>query len=556
MAGADHLDSWAAHHHEELIGEAGFAAEVMPIPPPVVGLCLLKSVHFGEGNDFANFVLMAPLPPVHKRLIVCCDGTWMNSDNGYEEPTLEHPQGMLQVPSNVTRISRCFRRRCNDGTLQVMFYESGVGTGSNAIDTLTGGAFGLGLSERVREAYSYLCANHMDGDEIFLVGFSRGAFTARSVAGMVGNLGLLTREGLEYFYPIFKDMENWNNDKYDDEFPGQPFPNKPKGPNAAEVYRKRLEELGYTRVYQENGELIKIKAVCVWDTVGSLGIPKVSCTYKWHDTSLSDRIEHAFQALALDETRAPFSPAVWERLPENRLTTDLRQVWFPGNHANCGGGWPDQEAADASLAWMMDQMASVGVEFDLSCLERVAQKTIGYYKNLPTTKKKSLKWAVDPIYSSNQPVRPWALGAINKAGSFIYKLSGFEDRTPGLYKRTDPKTDRDTNIFLQDTNERIHSSARVRLACKGLGLDDKSVWTCPSLSNWQLKHTNETFEDPIPHNPSWWQGPPTHLESISSRTEDGSGSIQDQQALHPRIPSRGSWWRSRWGHMNDISFNY
>lgn len=116
----------------------------------------------------------------------------------------------------------------------------------------------------------------MDGDEIFLVGFSRGAFTARSVAGMIGNLGLLTREGLEYFYPIFKDMENWNNDDYDDEFPGQPFPNKPKGPNAAAMYRKRLEELGYTRVYQENGELIKIKAVCVWDTVGSLGIPKVS----------------------------------------------------------------------------------------------------------------------------------------------------------------------------------------------------------------------------------------------------------------------------------------
>lgn len=462
---------------------------------------------------------MGSQPPVHKRLIVCCDGTWMNSDNGYVEPTLEHPQGTLQVPSNVTRISRCFKRRCNDGTLQVMSYESGVGTGSNAIDTLTGGAFGLGLSERVRDAYSYLSSNHMDGDEIFLVGFSRGAFTARSVAGMIGNLGLLTREGLEYFYPIFKDMENWNNDDYDDEFPGQPFPNKPKGPNAAAVYRKRLEELGYTRVYQENGELIKIKAVCVWDTVGSLGIPKVSWLdkigihpsndeYKWHDTSLSDRIEHAFQALALDETRAPFSPAVWERLPENRLTTDLRQVWFPGNHGNCGGGWPDQEASDSSLAWMMDQMASVGVEFDLSCLERVAQKTIGYYKSLQTTKKKGPKWAVDPIYSSNQPVRPWALGSINKAGSFIYKLSGFEDRTPGLYKRTDPKTERDTNIFLQDTNERIHSSARVRLACKGLGLDDKGVWGCPSLSSWQLKHTDATFEDPIPHNPSWWQGPP------------------------------------------------
>ncbi|KAL6908743.1 hypothetical protein GGI43DRAFT_393525 [Trichoderma evansii] len=461
---------------------------------------------------------MGSQPPIHKRLIVCCDGTWMNSDNGYNEPTLEHPQPTLQVPSNVTRISRCFKRRCVDGTLQVMAYESGVGTGSNAIDTFTGGAFGLGLSERVRDAYSYLCVNHMDGDEIFLVGFSRGAFTARSVAGMVGNLGLLTREGLEYFYPIFKDMENWNNDGYKDEFPGQPFDNKPKGPNAAAIYRERLEKLGYTRVYQENGDLIKIKAVCVWDTVGSLGIPKISWLeklgihpsndeYRWHDTSLSDRIEHAFQALALDETRAPFSPAVWERLPQNKMTTELRQVWFPGNHGNCGGGWPDQEAADASLAWMMDQMASVGVEFDLSCLERAAQSTINYYKSQKSASKKGPKWAVDPIYTNDQPVRPWALGPINKASNFMYKLAGFENRTPGLYKRTDPKTDCETNVFLQDTNERIHCSARVRLACKGLGLDDKAVWSCPSLSNWQLKYTNETYEDPIPQNPSWWQGP-------------------------------------------------
>lgn len=80
----------------------------------------------------------------------------MNSDNGYNEPTLEHPQPTLQVPSNVTRISRCFKRRCNDGTLQVMSYESGVGTGSNAIDTFTGGAFGLGLSEARKEIHSLI----------------------------------------------------------------------------------------------------------------------------------------------------------------------------------------------------------------------------------------------------------------------------------------------------------------------------------------------------------------------------------------------------------------
>jgi uncharacterized protein (DUF2235 family) len=116
----------------------------------------------------------------------------------------------------------------------------------------------------------------MSGDEIIMLGFSRGAFTVRSVAGMVADLGLLTREGVEHFYPIFKDMQNWMNDDYDDPFPNVPFPDKPKGPNAAHEYRARLEKLGYTRVVQESGELIKIKAVCVWDTVGSLGIPRVA----------------------------------------------------------------------------------------------------------------------------------------------------------------------------------------------------------------------------------------------------------------------------------------
>jgi uncharacterized protein (DUF2235 family) len=120
---------------------------------------------------------------------------------------------------------------------------------------------------------------------------------------------------------------------------------------------------GLTRVYQKggHGELIKVKAVGVWDTVGSLGIPQVSWLpklsvgsaskeYRFYDTNLSDRIEHAFQALALDEHRPPFSPAVWERSQANRHTTELRQVWFPGNHGNVGGGWQDAGIANMSLA--------------------------------------------------------------------------------------------------------------------------------------------------------------------------------------------------------------
>ena len=181
------------------------------------------------------------------------------------------------------------------------------------------------------------------------------------MAGIISNLGLLTREGVEQFYPIFKDMQNWMNDDYVDPFPDQPFANKPKGSHAADEYRARLHKMGYTRVWQESGRLIKVKAVCVWDTVGSLGVPRIPWLeklgvrpsneeFKWHDTSLSDKIEHAFQALALDETRAPFSPAVWERPKRQKITTDLRQVWFPGNHGNIGGGWSDQGVANCSLA--------------------------------------------------------------------------------------------------------------------------------------------------------------------------------------------------------------
>ena len=115
----------------------------------------------------------------------------------------------------------------------------------------------------------------MDGDEIILVGFSRGAFTVRSVAGMIARLGLLSREGVEYFYNIFRDMQHWRDDDYEDPFPDTPFPAKPKGPKAADEYRARLAEMGLTRVYQANGQLIKVKAVCVWDTVGSLGVPNI-----------------------------------------------------------------------------------------------------------------------------------------------------------------------------------------------------------------------------------------------------------------------------------------
>lgn len=155
------------------------------------------------------------------------------------------------------------------------------------------------------------------------MGFSRGAFTARSVAGMIGQLGLLTREGVEHFYPIFKDMQNWQNDDYDDPFPTVPFRDKPKGPDADDEYRQRLEKLGFTRVTQAGGDLIKVKAVCVWDTVGSLGVPKIAWLEKLGIRPNND--EQVSPPL-----RAPLYPA-WFRMKQRTLeSADLLSAHSSG----------------------------------------------------------------------------------------------------------------------------------------------------------------------------------------------------------------------------------
>ncbi|KAI0202946.1 hypothetical protein F4808DRAFT_458654 [Astrocystis sublimbata] len=442
-----------------------------------------------------------------KRIVVCCDGTWQNFDNGTVKAG---GHTTLQVPSNVTRISRCFKRTCIDGTFQIIYYQSGVGSKSGALDRLFGGAFGIGIAENIREAYAFICANYVDGDEIVLIGFSRGAFTARSIGGMVSDLGLLTREGLEYFYPIFKDMQNWSNERYDDPFPTMPFTDKPKGLNAATTYRERLIEKGYSRARGNNGQgkLIQVMAIGVWDTVGSLGIPD------FYNTHLSNKIVHGFHALALDETRGPFTPTLWERRPQEQATSDLRQVWFPGSHANIGGGYPDQGVADTTLAWMMDQLQSVGCEFRTDALERAYAATVKYYmtrekssvlaKGARRQAKKPAIWAEKSIYEPNHPIRPWALHQIHSARGALYNILGSVSRAPGMYKKIDPKKGSALPDFLEDTNERIHPSVRVRLACQGLGVNDSGVWQCPSLLKyWRPRRVNEQFHDPVSRASVW-----------------------------------------------------
>ncbi|KAH8791758.1 hypothetical protein F5882DRAFT_83505 [Hyaloscypha sp. PMI_1271] len=497
---------------------------------------------------------------IKKRLVLCCDGTWMDSDDGYNKPTLIPyvPTGTLQIPSNVTRISRGLKKTGLDGSPQIIYYHSGVGTGPGFVDAIGGGLLGTGISENIREVYSFIAANYTPGDDIILIGFSRGAFTARSVAAMIGSMGLLTRTGMSSFYPIFKDYENFMNPHYNDIFPTIPFPNKPKGSGAAHDYKRRLEAEELTRVYDPDGTKIRVQSVAVWDTVGSLGIPQVSWLarmglphstkeYRFNDTNLDGTVRHAFQALALDEHRNPFSPAVWERMDMRKCTVDLRQVWFPGAHSNVGGGYDDQEIANISLAWMMDQLASIGVAFQSDYIDQIFADSVRYYYNprkLPArvsnifARPVTKQWAIEPVFEKHKPVRPWGLGEIYESEIGFYKITGKRTRTPGMNCRADPQTGLLTDEWMTNTNERIHRCVRVRLELEGLDLDDRGIYKATALQRkgmWRLAQTRTKIDDPIPWDASWGPDAPAPAGAPEDRRWVWEYDGPDEEAPPERI---------------------
>ncbi|KAF2718853.1 hypothetical protein K431DRAFT_229884 [Polychaeton citri CBS 116435] len=401
-------------------------------------------------------------PRPSKRLILCEDGSWLNAQSN-------SLKNSLAIPSNVTRLSRAVKAHSRDGIPQVVYYHFGVGASGGIVDKIYGGISGDGLAEIVREGYDFVSSNYVLNDEIFLFGFSRGAFTARSIAGLIGEIGVLTKDGLPYFAEIFRDVQHMHDPNYVPKHPDLPFPDKPSASDPR--YRYELQKRGLTRLS------VSIKIVGVWDTVGSLGTPKVgwlqrvglqssvSKQMSFYDTSLSNCIENAFQALALDERRYSFQPAVWEKLNGN--TTILRQVWFPGAHSNIGGGYDDQQIATISFAWMVAQCQPF-IDFDIDYVLDQWEAAEDYYGR------------------HEQRTRPWSFGKIFSGMTGFYALGGEKVRTPGRNYAVDPNTGRQTDDPLRDTHEYIHPCVRARIKLGGLGLEDKGRYECKALEDWKL----------------------------------------------------------------------
>jgi uncharacterized protein (DUF2235 family) len=288
-----------------------------------------------------------------KRIITCTDGTW-------NKPGAKDRGQVVQT--NVEKMYNAVSQVAADGVQQLKAYDEGVGTGYSLRDKLLGGISGLGLDRHIKNMYFFICLNYQPGDELYLFGFSRGAYTARSLAGFIRNCGILKPENihlLDKAFELYRDRNNYT-------LPDSDLMKSFKRQYAAE-------------------ELTRIKFIGVWDTVGSLGVPLPfyqlynADKYRFHDCKLSSSVEHAYHALAIDDRRKLFTPTLWEQSekvkndPTN--TQKMEQRWFAGSHSNVGGGYADSGLSDIALQWLMDKAAAVGLTFDKKASEKIKPET-------------------------------------------------------------------------------------------------------------------------------------------------------------------------------------
>ncbi|EPS35160.1 hypothetical protein H072_11575 [Dactylellina haptotyla CBS 200.50] len=376
---------------------------------------------------------------VGKRIIICCDGTWFSADKGTDN-----------MPSNVARISRMFAAEAekeetneNGKTVirsipQIVYYQSGVGTGNVTwYDKVKQGSTGVGLDENVSTAYNFLCNNYSAGDDILLFGFSRGAYTARALSGLIIEAGILPPGAMVLFPKMLKAYKQ-----------------RLKTPFTGESWFEKYKD-EYGHMYHD----VKIKFVGVWDTVGALGIPESWLSWvtgyndgnKFHNTEIHENIKKAAHALALDEYRGPFTPSLWYNTNENDKKgwcSNLIQCWFPGYHGHIGGGTvtgnvDETSIDDLSLAWMVDQVGKM-VTWDEKEITRFAK---GY----------------------REGAYAWAEGNLEDSGSVMYYprvAGGWVNRTPGQYsvKKTKHEKHSDCKHEYWATNEFIHPSVRYRMS--------------------------------------------------------------------------------------------
>ncbi|HEU5047126.1 MAG TPA: DUF2235 domain-containing protein [Rickettsiales bacterium] len=257
-------------------------------------------------------------------IIFCADGTW-DTDLPDKKPL-----------SNVAKLFNALEQ----SDAQITHYDDGIGADGNRVEKFMGGFFGVGLFEKIKNGYDYIAQHYNEGDRLYFFGFSRGAYTVRSLAGMIAACGL----------------------------PDKSLITASTSSDVLSAYRSRNSaQLEAVRKQYGNRE-ITIAMIGVWDTVGSLGIPGDifegfdTKIYGFLDTTLHPNVDAAYQALSVDERRKEFPPTLWNG--PTRPGQKLRQTWFAGVHCDVGGGYADCGLSEIPLAWMMHRAKEEGVLFN------------------------------------------------------------------------------------------------------------------------------------------------------------------------------------------------
>jgi len=267
-----------------------------------------------------------------KRIVICADGTWNRPEKGSHK----------DFPTNVLRLARAIKPVDKDGIAQQVFYDWGVGSNGQRV---IGGITGKGLQKNIMDGYRYIVQNYSPGDEIFLFGFSRGAYTMRSLCGMINNCGILKRKHANLIQDAFELYKRSGR------------ANKPTGVNS----------VAFRQAHSHPRKSVHF--IGAWDTVGAMGIPisflgLFDDRDEFYDTEIGSCVKVARHAMAIDEHRSDFTPTIWDR----NANTDLVQAWFAGAHSNIGGSYkPDSDGgllSDNALDWMIREAKQFGLAIE------------------------------------------------------------------------------------------------------------------------------------------------------------------------------------------------
>lgn len=332
-----------------------------------------------------------------KRIAILCDGTWNRSDS--------------KTPTNVVQTAQAMELVDATGISQIPIYVQGVGTGSGVTsvskkaDQMLGGAFGLGLLENIEEAYRHLVFLYQPGDEIYIFGFSRGAYTARSLTGFIRSTGIIERHQLDRIPEAIARYRRLGDETT--------HPSSDESHSFRADISPRMVTSEKEATWRENqglpeAHLLKVSYLGVWDSVGALGVPVhipvlgrlTANKYRFHDADLSSMVSAARHAVALDETRRSFAPTRWTNIEdlnaEVRHSDELpyQERFFLGDHGSVGGGGDIRDLSSIGLSWVLEGAQQCGLAFDARRLQKIEKEhnAMGPLSNVSEPPRSFIDW--------------------------------------------------------------------------------------------------------------------------------------------------------------------